>query len=144
MNGANVRGWTVADQLVAGEPAQVTVELGWRESDPYTVEVLFLVGEDGSEDVPWLLARDLLAQGLHSPSGIGDIHIRPGGSCECCGDDITVIKLTAPSGWAEFGFSTADLSQFLEATYDQCPPGAESLVFDLDTEIALLLEGGNR
>src|SRR5882757_1571876 len=58
MNGANVRGWTVADQLVAGEPAQVTVQLGWRESDPYAVELLFVVGEDGCEDVPWLVARD--------------------------------------------------------------------------------------
>jgi hypothetical protein len=144
MNGANVRGWTVADQLVAGEAAQVTVELGWRESDPYAVELLFVVGEDGCEDVPWLVARDLLAQGLHTPSGLGDIHIRPGGSCECCGDEITVIELDAPSGWAEFEFTTTDLSQFLEATYDQCPPGAESLILDLDTEIALLLEGETR
>jgi hypothetical protein len=141
MNGPQVWSWTVADLYADSEPAQITVELSWRESDPYAVELLFLVGEDGSEDVPWLVARDLLARGLHTPSGVGDIHIRPAGSCGCCGDDITVIELDTPSGSAEVEFTTTDLSQFLENTYDQCPPGAESLVLDLDTEIALLLEG---
>jgi Streptomyces sporulation and cell division protein, SsgA len=144
MNGAQVSGWTVADLHVVGEPAQITVELGWRECDPYAVELLFLIDDDQTADVPWLVDRDLLARGLHTPSGVGDIHIRPGGSCECCGDDITVIELDTPSGTAEVEFSTTDLSQFLGSTYDQLPPGAESLVLDLDTEIALLLEGENR
>jgi hypothetical protein len=144
MNGATVWSCTVADLYGDSDPAQIMVELGWRESDPYAVEVLFLIGADGSEDVPWLVDRGLLARGLHTASGVGDVHIRPGGSCECCGDDITVIELDAPSGSAEVEFSTTDLSQFLEATYDQLPPGAESLVFELDTEIALFLEGGNR
>jgi hypothetical protein len=144
MNGAQVRGWTVADLHLVGQPAQITVELGWRESDPYAVELLFLIGDDQSADVPWLVDRDLVARGLHTPSGVGDIHIRPGGSCECCGDEITVIELDAPSGSAEFEFSTTDLSEFLEATYDQLPPGPEPLVIDLDTEIALILEGENR
>jgi hypothetical protein len=144
MNGANVWSCTVADLYADGEPAQITVELSWRESDPYAVELLFLIGARPGEEVPWLVDRDLLDRGLHTPSGVGDIHIRAGGSCDCCGDEVTVIELVSPDGRAEFGFSTADLSQFLEATYDQLPPGAESLVFDLDTEIALLLEGGHR
>jgi len=145
VNGSSVRCFTVADQLSARGVVQVAVRLSWRESDPYAVELVFLVGDSGCDDVGWFLARDLLARGLHTSSGVGDIHVRPDGEC-CpdCGQDVTVIELDAPSGCAVFEFLTAELAEFLDATYDQVPPGAESLVIDIDAEIALLLEGENR
>jgi hypothetical protein len=138
-NGGVVSAYTVADLQLGEEPVEIPVQLCWRESDPYAVRMLFLRGPDESEDVPWLISRDLLAEGLYTPSGIGDIHIAPDGCCEDCDEEFTVIELDTPDGAAVFGFVTEELAAFLQDTYDQCPPGAESLVIDLDVEIEWLL-----
>ena len=141
MNAPMLRTYTVAEVWHDEHPAQIQVQLGWRASDPYAVEMLFLVPSDDLDDVTWVVDRDLLAEGLHTPAGIGDIHIRPGaGVYPDCPVELTVVRLADASGWtSEIEFSTEDLSGFLEATYDQIPAGAEHYALDLDTEIEQLL-----
>jgi hypothetical protein len=130
----------VVDLLGASEPVPVTVELSWRASSPLAVELLFLATHRDSHDVSWLVARDLLAEGLYLPVGIGDVHVRPHQSDW----ETTVLVLDSHAGRAEFELDTDALSDFLQATYDHIPPGAEHMALDLDTHIALLLEGENR
>jgi len=137
---ADVEATTVADLLGAGEPTPVTVGLSWRASDPYAVELVFLAPHCDAEDVSWLIARDLLAEGLYLPAGLGDVHIRP----HQRDWETTVLVLASHNGRAEFEFDTEALSEFLQATYEHIPPGAEDMALDLDTQIAQLLEGENR
>ena len=137
MTHETVRAETLAYLLCGPAPIWVEVRLSWRPEDPYAVEAVFLTGCEGAR---WLLSRDLLAEGLHTEAGIGDVQVMP--------DDHdwvnTVVLLDTPSGHACFEFATEALSEFLEATYDEVPLGAESLFIDLDEEIALLLEGETR
>ena len=137
---AQVQATTVADLLAAGDPTPVTVELSWRASDPYAVELVLLAPHSDAEDVSWLLARDLLAEGLYLPAGLGDVHLRP----HQRDWETTVLVLASHDGRAEFELDTEALSEFLQATYEHIPPGAEDMALDLDTQIALLLEGGTR
>ena len=44
-------------------------------SDPYAVRMAFHVGTD--EPVEWIFARDLLAAGVESRQGDGDVHVWP-------------------------------------------------------------------
>src|SRR5580698_5012451 len=44
-------------------------------SDPYAVRMAFHVGTD--EPVEWIFARDLLAAGIESRQGEGDVHVWP-------------------------------------------------------------------
>jgi hypothetical protein len=90
--------------------------------------------------VSWLVARDLLAEGLYLPAGIGDVHVRP----HQRDWETTVLVLNSQDGRAEFELDTDALSNFLQATYEHIPPGAEHMALDLDTHIAVLLEGDNR
>jgi hypothetical protein len=140
MNSESVTALVVAQLQGHGEPMPVRVELRWDATDPYAVWVVFQTGRTDAGDVPWVLSRELLAEGLHAPAGIGDVHIRPD-EAELF---ITVLELSSPSGYALFELDTVDLSEFLELTYDHVPLGAEELFIDLDFEIAMLWEGENR
>src|SRR5688500_5703820 len=55
-------------------PAPVAAELHYEPEDPYAVAVLFHTGQG---KVEWIFARDLLADGLLTSSGEGDILVRP-------------------------------------------------------------------
>ena len=139
MSAGRVKATTVADLLGTEGLVPVTVHLSWRASDPYAVELLFLAPDPDADDVSWLVARDLLAEGLSWPAGIGDVHVRPDpADCE------TTVLVLSHDGRAEFEFLTEELSEFLHVTYDHIPPGAEYTALDLDTQIAQLLEGETR
>ena len=142
MNTSDVQTTTVFDLLGPGddyEPMPVTVELTWRASYPYAVELLFMAAHGDAHDVSWLVARDLLTEGLYLPTGLGDVHVRP----HQCDPETTVLVLDAHEGRAEFVLDTDVLSDFLQATYEHIPPGAEYMALDLDTHLARLLEGEN-
>ena len=58
-------------------------------SDPYAVRMAFHVGTD--EPVEWIFARDLLAAGIESRQGEGDVQVWPS-SVSCAEtDDLDVI-----------------------------------------------------
>src|ERR1700757_2282989 len=81
-------------------------------SDPYAVRMAFHVGTD--EPVEWIFARDLLAAGIESRQGEGDVQVWPS-PASCVDDDdsaamgqpemgekVLNIELSSPFGQAHF------------------------------------------
>jgi sporulation and cell division protein SsgA len=118
-------------------------------SDPYAVRMAFHVGTD--EPVEWIFARDLLAAGIESRQGDGDVHVWPSrGSCaEAGGADLTAsretgekvlnIELSSPFGQAHFEAPAQAMSAFLRRTYQIVPAGQESSYIDIEAELNDLL-----
>jgi hypothetical protein len=119
--------------------------------DPYAVRMAFHVGTD--EPVEWIFARDLLAAGIESRQGEGDVQVWP--SLISCAetDDLDVIgtveteeppgtsgqvlniELSSPFGQAHFEAPAEAMSAFLARTYQIVPPGQESGYIDIETEL---------
>ncbi|WP_028661929.1 SsgA family sporulation/cell division regulator [Saccharomonospora saliphila] len=112
----------------------VLSRLTFAASAPFTVALAFRVEPD--EWVEWEFARDLLLTGLREPAGIGDIRIRPDLSDQ--DDDVLVIELESPDGYATVEISRQDVRLFLDASIALVPPGSESEHLDLDAVIANL------
>ena len=117
--------------------------------DPYAVRMAFHVGTD--EPVEWIFARDLLAAGIESRQGEGDVQVWPSpascaetydldviGSAQTEGK-ILNIELSSPFGQAHFEAPAQAMSAFLKRTYQIVPPGRESSHIDIDTELNDLL-----
>lgn len=132
---------TVIDQavqarLIASTPPTRTVRarLRYASADPFAVHVVFPPAAtlDGSE-VSWTFARELLARGLLTPSGTGDVRIWP------CGPQRTVLELHAAEGVAMVQIDTAELRGFLAGSYAVVPAGAEGVHLDVEGDLAALL-----
>ncbi|MEU8570411.1 SsgA family sporulation/cell division regulator [Streptomyces pathocidini] len=113
---------------------KVKAVLRYDAGDPLAVRMCFppkasLVGSE----VSWIFGRDLLAAGLGSPAGDGDVHVRPHG------EDETVLEFHASVGTAMVRVRTAELSRFLRRSYACVPAGREGLHLDLDGDLAALL-----
>jgi Streptomyces sporulation and cell division protein, SsgA len=117
--------------------------------DPYAVRMAFHVGTD--EPVEWIFARDLLAAGIESPQGEGDVQVWP--SLMSCADDddldmtgpqeggekVLNIELSSPFGQAHFEAPAQAMSAFLQRTYQIVPAGQEGRYIDIETELNDLL-----
>src|SRR5260370_9148370 len=69
--------------------------------DPYAVRMAFHVGTD--EPVEWIFARDLLAAGIESRQGEGDVQVCPSAmSCAGTDDQILNIELSSPFSQPNF------------------------------------------
>ncbi|MEV4439932.1 SsgA family sporulation/cell division regulator [Streptomyces sp. NPDC049577] len=132
---------TVIDQavqarLIASAPPSRTVsaQLRYLRSDPFAVRVAFpaTASLDGAE-VEWTFARELLARGLLSPTGGGDVRVWP------CGPHRTVLELHAQEGVAMVQMDTDDLRGFLARSYALVPVGSEGGHLDVDSDLAALL-----
>ena len=121
-------------------------------SDPYAVRMAFHVGTD--EPVEWIFARDLLAAGIESRQGDGDVQVWPSqasctetddldviGAAEPAGADGKVlnIELSSPFGQAHFEAPAQAMSAFLQRTYQIVPAGRESSYLDIEAELNDLL-----
>lgn len=118
-------------------------------SDPYAVRMAFHVGTD--EPVEWIFARDLLAAGIESRQGEGDVQVWPSTASCADGDDrralwpaedgakVLNIELSSPFGQAHFEAPARAMSAFLRRTYQVVPPGRESSYIDIDAELNDLL-----
>jgi hypothetical protein len=111
----------------------VQVELRYDTRDPYAAVAAFRTGRAGW--VEWCFARDLLADGLVTESGDGDVRIRPATD----DPEIVVVELTSPSGHATFEAAAEDLVDFLDRTYDVVVPGNEHLWVNLDQALTHLI-----
>jgi Streptomyces sporulation and cell division protein, SsgA len=125
----------------------LVASLYYSGSDPYAVRMAFHVGTD--EPVEWIFARDLLAAGIESRQGEGDVQVWPSPmSCAEAGDPdgigetggkILNIELSSPFGQAHFEAPAQAMSAFLKRTYQIVPPGRESSYVDIETELNDLL-----
>ena len=121
-------------------------------SDPYAVRMAFHVGTD--EPVEWIFARDLLAAGIESRQGEGDVQVWPSpvsvaetgdldliGAAEPQGtpEKVLNIELSSPFGQAHFEAPAEAMSAFLQRTYQIVPAGQESRYIDIEAELNDLL-----
>jgi len=118
-------------------------------SDPYAVRMAFHVGTD--EPVEWIFARDLLAAGIESRQGEGDVQVWPSPMSVAEADGLDVIgtsdvsgmilniELSSPFGQAHFEAPAQAMSAFLQRTYQIVPAGKESGFIDIETELNDLL-----
>ena len=103
--------------------------------DPYAVALSFRAQH--GEWIEWVFARDLLITGLSEPAGLGDVRVRPDLSFE---EDMFVIELESPDGYAVVETRRREVVSFLEATAGLVPVGAESARVDVDGFIAAVYE----
>ncbi|MDQ0604116.1 hypothetical protein QF037_008461 [Streptomyces canus] len=124
---------TLVVQLQAGDTHRfpVLAHLDYAASDPFAVTVVF--SHDGRVLARWRLDREMLAQGLTGPVGLGDVRlcpvssgagkelrmelfgdVRPGG-----GRHHAVVFVWAPT-----------IAAFLSRTYEVVLPGQEEVEVD--------------
>lgn len=129
----------VQARVVASAAFMPTVQavLRYDLGDPYALRVDFPASAtlEGT-DVTWTFGRELLAQGLETPSGEGDVRVRPYGYGR------TVLEFHAPEGMAVVHMRTLELRDFLARTAALAPLGAELLSADLDHCLAELMGNG--
>jgi hypothetical protein len=109
-------------------------ELVFDPADPYAISMNL---EARSGTVTWTFARELLDQGLYSPSGDGDVQVWP--CLSGAGDAVVIIELCSPDGTALLQAPSRTVHDFVARTLDIVPAGQESAHLALDTLIAQLL-----
>jgi Streptomyces sporulation and cell division protein, SsgA len=112
-----------------GRPAPVAVDLGYRADEPHAVTMTFRMGESVTT---WLVSRDLLANGMVSASGIGDVRLRPFTA------RVAILELYSDEEHAVFHVPVGGLQAFLNSTYDVVMPGHESDFLDIDNALRAL------
>ncbi|GHH34682.1 SsgA family sporulation/cell division regulator [Lentzea cavernae] len=105
-----------------GTVEPMNVDLQYRSDDPHAVTLRFQARDQESV---WLVGRELLADGLLAPTGLGDVRLRPGDG------DVLVLELLTEDSHAVFHLSATVLQRFLDSTYAAVPAGREVLDFDL-------------
>jgi sporulation and cell division protein SsgA len=111
--------------------APVLARWSYHPADPYAVTLAFRARH--GRWIAWCFARDLLAEGLREPAGLGDVRVRPDGEFE---DDLIVVELQSPDGHALVEARREDVERFVEVTARVVPVGAESERVDVDAFIA--------
>jgi hypothetical protein len=131
-------------RLVAAEQTIVPLvaSLHYSACDPYAIRMAFHVGAE--EPVEWIFARDLLADGLLTPEGDGDVRVWPSAPMgspdqERDGRSVLNIELSSPFGEALFEAPSEAIASFLDRTFRVVPMGKESDVIDIDGELNGLL-----
>ncbi|WP_432040856.1 SsgA family sporulation/cell division regulator [Streptomyces chartreusis] len=112
----------------------VSVHLSYHSWDPYSVHASFSVEERAA--VNWVFARDLLAEGMVRPSGLGDVRIRPGSAGQ---SGLVFLELSSPDGRALLTVPVGVVAPWLGRTYHLVPAGFEAASLDLDNELSWLL-----
>lgn len=124
--------------MVASAPQMETLPaiLSYDRTDPFAIRMAFPAPAtlEGTE-VSWEFSRELLAEGMDAPAGLGDVRIRP------FGYDRTVLEFHALEGIAMVHVRTAELRRFLRRTQQLVPVGAERRFLDLDRSLTDLLDG---
>lgn len=120
--------------VVPGEPGlPLAATLRYSDTDPYAVLATFRADDT---EISWVLARDLLAEGLVRASGEGDVHVWPAWEE---GREVVMISLSSPDGQAVLEADATTLRVFLERTFVTVPPGTEGQHLDIDAVLSSLL-----
>jgi sporulation and cell division protein SsgA len=112
----------------------LVASLDYCADDPYAIKMAFHVGAD--EPVEWIFARELLAKGLKSLVGEGDVKVWPD---EIEDADTLHIALSSPFGEAHFEAPLSATAEFLRSTCGIIPEGSEGDFIDVDGELDELL-----
>ncbi len=112
------------------EPA-ILASLHFSMLEPFAVTASFTLPD--APAVKWVMARDLLREGIALPTGIGDIRIYP------C-DEGLFIELHSPSGRAVLRGPMEPVVDFVARIYQAVPESREQEFFSLDAELDLLTD----
>ena len=115
-----------------GRSVDLLASFGYDAADPWAVTITF---GQRDEQVAWVVARDLLVQGLTEPVGEGDVQVWP--SIDEHGRAAVVIEFRPPAGHLATQLGTHELYRFLSHTQTVVPSGTESI--DLDELVEVLL-----
>ena len=119
-----------------GRTVEVPATFAYDAADPWAVRITFPGSSgDAASAVRWVVARDLLLQGLTDPAGEGDVQLFP--SIDEDGRAAVVMELCSPHGRLVLQLRTSELHRFLCRTLAVVPLGAESI--DLDGMVAELV-----
>ncbi|MFE4454753.1 SsgA family sporulation/cell division regulator [Streptomyces sp. NPDC056796] len=129
-------GLTLDIERVLGVSARqpVRAEFRFDPGTPLVVRAEFAV--EGGPRVLWRIGRDLLCQGLHSMSGLGDIQMWPSSLEE---EETAWLQLASGDMAALFELPVPPLAEWLGHTYDLVPAGDELSGIDWDVATASLL-----
>ena len=120
----------ILEQQIAVE---LMASLYYTAADPYAVRLAFHLGLD--ESIEWVIARELLLEGLDNRAGLGDVQVWPAHA-----DTSTIyLSLTSPSGDALFEVPRDKIADFLSGTARIVPAEAESAFINIDDGLAELL-----
>ncbi|MFH8610073.1 SsgA family sporulation/cell division regulator [Streptomyces sp. NPDC018029] len=119
-----------------GMPAPLPAELHYDMTDPYAVRLS--LGAPLTRPVDWVFARKLMTEGLHRPTGSGDVLVIPRHRCH---RSSLRIVLRNTSGSALVEMAVPEVAMFLRRTFALVPEGAENLHLDLDRAISELTGG---
>ncbi|WP_116050604.1 SsgA family sporulation/cell division regulator [Amycolatopsis palatopharyngis] len=115
---------------LSSSPAPVLSRCSYLAYEPYAVNMAFQA--EKGRWVEWSFARELLVQGLTEPAGIGDVRVRPDLALD---DDVLILEIESPDGYAVVEMQRDDVERFLAATIDIVPLGSEEEHFDVETLI---------
>ncbi|MFE3601525.1 SsgA family sporulation/cell division regulator [Streptomyces sp. NPDC059096] len=106
---------------------RIPVELHYKVADPYAVRMTFHL--PGDAPVTWTFGRELLLDGINTPSGDGDVHISP-----TTPEDLSDVHMRLQVGddHALFRVSAAPLVAFLDRTDRLVPLGQECTLSDFE------------
>ncbi|MGW4807892.1 SsgA family sporulation/cell division regulator [Kitasatospora sp. NPDC004272] len=128
----------VMDLLLSPEEAfPVPARLVYSPDDPYAVHVAFHV--DSAAPIGWFFARDLLAQGLLRPTGLGDVRVWP---AVVDGRRMVTLVLCSPEGDAFLQAPAARVAAWVRQTLRLVPPGGEAERARVDRALTAVLAAG--
>jgi hypothetical protein len=128
---------TTAVQIAAADAETDHMLVAEFVFDPADACAVTLVLQTPSGPVTWTFARDLLVEGQYEPAGDGDVHVWP--CLSACGEAVVIVELCSPTGEALLQFPTRAVQDFVYASLDAVPAGAEEV--DVDGWLEQLLAG---
>jgi hypothetical protein len=117
--------------VLHGQPAPVVTRWTYSASDPFAVTLAVRTRHDRWVD--WLVARELVVEGLAGPAGLGDIRMSPQ---EVQGYEVVEIEIRSTDGRAVLEVDRDLLRHFVESSIELVALGEEITRMDLDSEIA--------
>lgn len=121
--------------VLHGQPAPVVTRWSYSADDPLAVTLAVRTRHD--RWVEWLVARDLVVEGLDGPAGIGDIRISPQ---HVQGYDVVEIEIRSTDGRAVLEVDRDLLRHFVEASLEVVALGDETTRMDVDGVIAKITQ----
>ena len=106
------------------------IHLSYDPWDPYAVVMMIRVA--GGEEVRWMFSRELLAEGTHCSSGMGDVTVAP---CPAAPSDLLHMTLRNDVRAAVMELRLAPIDEFLASTYELVPAGWEGMFLKVDDDV---------
>jgi hypothetical protein len=123
---------TFAMSFAGGDIEQaITATLEFNVSEPFAVTASFLLSD--APAVQWVIARELLREGVALPSGMGDVRIYPT-------EEGLFIDLHSPGGRAVLQGPIEPVIEFVARIYKAVPESREHEFFSFDAELDRLAD----